>query len=64
MTKLPLPHVPKSPIKRKPRRPEEIPEQCDRDDLEIAAYGIGEHGTKRQVARAYNALWKILQETF
>lgn len=56
----PLPHCPE--IRHKPIHPKDKPEQCDRDDLEIAAWTIGEFGTKRQVAKACKALRKILKE--
>ncbi len=44
------------------RKPEEIPDQADRDDLEMIAWGIGTKGTRQQVTKAYNALWRILRQ--
>ncbi len=44
------------------RKPEEIPDQAERDDLEMLAWGLGTKATKQQMTKAYNALWRIMQE--
>ncbi len=43
------------------RKPAEMPDRADRDDLEMVAWAIGERGTKCQVTRAYKLLWVIMQ---
>jgi len=58
----PLPSCPE-PIRRKPVPEDQKPTDAAKDDLQLAAYGVCEFGTAKQVAKAYRMLRTILDDT-